>query len=77
MLITLVQGCGALISASVVDLHHPLSYRRHYLDNAAVTLASRAFFATPWKCGHVDHLENVSGATAAGSDGGLVVVRDR
>jgi hypothetical protein len=61
----------------VVDLHHPLIFRWLYLGNVAVALASGAFFATPWKYGHVDHRENGSNATAAMSDSWLVVVRDR
>lgn len=77
MLVNLAQGCGALISASVVDLHHPLSFRWLYLGNVAVTLASGVFFATLWKYGHVDHHENGSDAPTTSSDGWLVVVRDR
>jgi hypothetical protein len=71
------QGCGALISASVVDLHHPLNFRWLHVGNVAVTLSTGVFLATLWKYGHVGHRENGSDASATRSGGWLVVVRNR
>jgi MFS family permease len=77
MLVNLGIGCGGLVSASVVDLHHPLSFQWLYLGNALVTLVAGACYATLWKYGH----ERVSTGDEASSDarreGWREVLRDR
>lgn len=68
MLVNLGIGCGGLVSASIVDLHHPLTFRWLYLANAAVSLAAGLVFATLWTYGFVDRHATASGSTAP--DGG-------
>jgi MFS family permease len=53
MLVNFGMGFGGLISASVVDLHHPLSFRWLYLGNAIVSLAAGGFYLTLWRYGRV------------------------
>jgi MFS family permease len=68
-----------LVSAAVVDLHHPLTFRYLYLGNVGVTLISGAFFATLWKFGHVQRPETTSSEKHSfmKNDGWSVVLRDR
>ena len=48
MLVNLGVGLGGLISAAVVDLHHPLTFRWLYLGNATVSLVAGGVFASLW-----------------------------
>ena len=52
LLVNLGVGVGGLVSASIVDLHHPGTFRVLYLANAVVTLTSGVVFATLWRYGH-------------------------
>jgi MFS family permease len=75
MLVNLGIGFGGLVSASVVDLHHPASFRWLYLGNALVSLAAGVIFSSLWRHGHV---EGPVGDDEADEGGGWsVVVRDR
>jgi MFS family permease len=76
MLVNFGMGCGGLVSASVVDLHHPLTFRWLYLGNAVVSVAAGAFFVTLWKYGHVNH-DALSEMDTPSSGGWLEVLRDR
>ena len=51
MMVNLAMGLGGLVSASVVDLHHPVTFRWLYLGNAGVTLGAAVFYATLWRHG--------------------------
>lgn len=77
MLVNFGIGCGGLISASVVDLHHPLSFRRLYLGNALVSLVASAFYVTLWKYGHVQRTRVDKRVEGARSEGWGEVLRDR
>jgi MFS family permease len=79
MLVNFGMGIGGLVSAAVVDLHHPLTFRYLYLGNVGVTLISGAFFATLWKFGHVQRPETTSSEKHSfmKNDGWSVVLRDR
>ena len=46
MLVNLGIGAGALISASIVDLHRPITFTYLYLFNAIITLATAGLFVT-------------------------------
>lgn len=76
MLVNFGMGFGGLVSASVVDLHHPLSFRWLYLGNAFVSLAAGAFYVTLWRYGHVTHDDEGEHA-AARTEGWAEVIRDR
>ncbi len=76
MLVNLGIGLGGLISASVVNLHDPVSFRRLYLGNVAVTLASGIFYATLWRYGHREAAA-AREESSPPDDGWGVVVRDR
>lgn len=76
MMVNLGIGFGGLISASVVNLHDPLTFRRLYLGNVIVTLLASFFFATLWKYGHLRDRPR-GGDDSTTSDGWRVVFRDR
>ncbi len=77
MLVNFGLGCGGLISASIVNLHHPLSFRWLYLGNAVVSLVAAVIFLTLWRHGHIDTSEQrgLSGQTRRPGWG--EVLRDR
>ena len=76
MLVNLGIGSGGLVSALVVDLHHPASFRWLYLGNAMVVLISAGVYSTLWRYGHVQaHEEN--SRSIEGRGGWAQVVRDR
>ena len=52
MLLNLGIGLGGLISASIVDLHHPFTFTLLYLLNAAVTAIAGTLFLTLRAYGH-------------------------
>ena len=60
MLINLGIGFGALISAAVVNLHHPATFTVLYIVNAAMTAIAGLFFATLRTHGGpvTDHLDD-------------------
>jgi MFS family permease len=76
MLVNFGMGCGGLVSASVVDLHHPLSFRWLYLGNAIVSLAASGFYVTLWRYGHVRD-EAQHERSSERRDGWAEVLRDR
>ncbi len=51
MLLNLGIGAGALVSASVVDLHHPSSFTHLYLGTAVLTACTLVIYATLWRHG--------------------------
>src|ERR1019366_2836946 len=69
MLVNFGMGFGGLVSASVVDLHHPLSFRWLYLGNAVVSLAAGGFYVTLWKYGHVSAEERAEHSHDARREG--------
>src|ERR1019366_8759113 len=77
MLVNFGMGFGGLVSASVVDLHHPLTFRWLYIGNAAVSVASGIFFVSLWKYGTVDHDRSCTTDARTRSDGWRVVLGDR
>ena len=77
MLVNFGMGFGGLVSASVVDLHRPLTFRWLYIGNAAVSVASGIFFVSLWKYGAVDHDRSCTTDARARSDGWRVVLGDR
>jgi MFS family permease len=76
MLVNFGIGCGGLVSASVVDLHHPLSFRWLYLGNAIVSLAASGFYVTLWRYGRVRD-EQPHERSPERRDGWAEVLRDR
>ena len=76
MLVNFGMGSGGLVSALVVDLHHPASFRWLYLGNAIVSLIGGGVYATLWRYGHVQVHEEHS-RSAQARDGWAHVVRDR
>ena len=61
MLVNLGIGFGALISAAIVDLHHPATFSFLYLANAGVCLVIAGMFMTLWHHGGAqptDHLDD-------------------
>lgn len=76
MLVNLGIGLGGLISASVVNLHDPGSFRHLYLGNVAVTLTSGVFYATLWKYGHRES-RSPDDPPSRATTGWGVVLRDR
>lgn len=67
MLVNLGMGFGGLVSASIVDLHHPESFTVLYLINAGVTLVAAGLFWTlrahggPVSEHHDDPIKNAEG----------------
>jgi MFS family permease len=76
MLVNFGMGCGGLVSASVVDLHHPLSFRWLYLGNAIVSLAAGGFYVTLWRYGHVSTKDR-NERSPVRREGWVEVLRDR
>jgi MFS family permease len=54
MLVNLGIGLGGLISATIVDLHHPFSFTVLYLLNAAMTVGIAGLYFTLWQHGHAE-----------------------
>ena len=78
MLVNLGGGGGGLISAAVVDLHHPLTFRWLYLANAAVVLVASAIFLTLWRHGPaVARVRDERAATSARAGWGQVLADGR
>ena len=77
MLVNFGIGFGGLVSASVVDLHHPLTFRWLYLGNAIVSLAAGGFYLTLWKYGHVNAKGKDEHSLAERRGGWAQVLRDR
>ena len=77
MLVNLGMGAGGLVSASVVDLHHPLSFRWLYLGNAGVSLASGLIFLTLWRYGGVERDAPEGRDDRRRDEGWREVLRDR
>ena len=75
LLVNLGIGFGSLVSASVVDLHHPITFRYLYLLNAAITLVGDLIFVPLWRHGLADKTVHHDPVKAA--EGWGVVIRDR
>jgi MFS family permease len=60
MLVNLGIGLGGLISATIVDLHHPFSFTVLYLLNAGMCLGIAMLYLTLWSYGRPlkEHHEN-------------------
>ena len=52
MLVNLGIGLGGLISATIVDLHHPFTFTVLYLLNAGVCICIAMLYLTLWSYGH-------------------------
>ena len=77
MLVNLGMGAGGLVSASVVDLHHPLSFRWLYVGNAVVSLIAGILFASLWRYDTLEERSIRAAGEATRGDGWLVVWKDR
>jgi MFS family permease len=75
MLINLGIGFGGLISASIVDLHHPFTFTVLYLLNAGMCAGIAMLYLTLWKYGHRVEAEHEDPATR--DEGWREVLRDR
>jgi len=75
LLVNLGIGFGSLVSASVVDLNHPITFRHLYLFNALITLVGDLIFLPLWRYGLADKTVHHDPIKAA--EGWGVVVRDR
>lgn len=75
MLVNFGMGSGGLVSALVVDLHHPASFRWLYMGNALVSLIGGVVYATLWRYGHVQAREEDS-HSANTREGWAYVLRD-
>ncbi len=75
MLINLGIGFGGLVSASVVDLHRPVTFTALYVFNAAVTLVTAAILLPLRRHGGpvTDHHDD----PVKSAEGWRVVIRDR
>jgi MFS family permease len=75
MLVNLGIGLGGLISATIVDLHHPYSFTVLYLLNAATCVLIAVLFLTLWTHGRpgVEHRAD----PATRDEGWREVLRDR
>jgi MFS family permease len=74
MFVNLGIGLGGLISATIVDLHHPFTFSIIYLLNAAMTFLIGILFATLWKFGR---REDSSMTKEQEEEGWGEVLRDR
>ncbi len=75
MLVNLGIGFGGLVSAAIVDIHHPRSFTLLYLFNAAVTLVAATVYLGLRQFGHAvteHHDDPVKSAEGWG-----VVLRDK
>lgn len=77
MLVNLGIGVGGLISASVVELHHPLTFRWLYLANAMVSLASGLIYLPLRHRGRIGHHPPSSAVAAQRAGAWRTVLRDR
>jgi MFS family permease len=75
MLVNLGIGLGGVISATIVDLHHPYSFTVLYLLNAAMCVFIAALFLTLWSHGRRDVEHHSDPATR--DEGWREVLRDR
>jgi MFS family permease len=75
MLVNLGIGLGGLISATIVDLHHPFSFTVLYLMNAAMTVGIAALYVTLWRYGRAE--KGVHEDPATREEGWREVVKDR
>lgn len=74
MLVNFAMGLGGLVSALVVDLHHPVTFRWLYVGDAGVTLVAAVIYSTLWHHGHAQIDEHDD---ERNREGWAVVVRDR
>ena len=74
MLVNFAMGLGGLVSALVVDLHHPVTFRWLYVGDAGVTLVAAVIYSTLWHLGHAQIDEHDD---ERNREGWAVVVRDR
>jgi MFS family permease len=75
LLVNLGIGCGTLVSASIVDLHHPITFHYLYLLNAGITLVGDLVFLPLWRFGQVD--TSAHHDPEKSTEGWGVVIRDR
>lgn len=77
MLVNLGIGVGGLISASVVELHHPITFRWLYLANALVSLAAGVIYLPLRRRGRVARHPTSATGRAARAGGWRTVLADR
>lgn len=75
MLVNLGIGFGGLISASIVDLHHPFSFTLLYLGDAGVTVLTGLLFFT--LRAHGGPIQNLHEDPERSAEGWRRVLRDR
>jgi MFS family permease len=75
MLLNLGIGFGGLISASIVDLHHPFSFTVLYLLDAAVSVGVGLLYLTLWSHGQAIKEHHDDPATR--DEGWRDVIKDR
>jgi MFS family permease len=75
MLVNLGIGFGGLVSASVVDLHHPESFVMLYTFNAGVTLCGGLIVLTLWRFG--GPIKELRDDVQLKAEGWREVIRDR
>ncbi len=75
LLVNLGIGAGGLVSASIVNLRVPESFRHLYLLNVVVSTASALFFVPLWRYGQPQPTEHLNEQQA--SEGWGVVLRDK
>jgi len=75
MLVNLGIGFGGLVSASIVNIHHPSSFSTLYLLNAGVMAVGGLIVATFWRYGQAIAKESIEESHRR--DGWGVVLRDR
>lgn len=75
MMVNVAIGAGGLVSAAIVDLHHPATFTALYLFNAATAAAAGAAYVRlrPWGGPVTDHLDDEVKA----NEGWDVVLADR
>jgi MFS family permease len=75
MLVNLGIGLGGLISATIVDLHHPFSFAVLYLLNAGINVAIAGLYVTLWHYGRAEKAGHEDPATR--DEGWREVLKDR
>jgi len=75
MMVNLGVGLGGLVSAAVVDLTNPLTFRHLYLLNMAVSLCAALVVAPLWRFGRALPVTEHDPVTAA--EGWSTVIKDR
>lgn len=75
MLVNLGIGFGGLVSAAIVDLHHPFSFTVLYLVNALVCVLIALLFLTLWRHGRPSKVPHDN--PAARVEGWREVLHDR